>query len=453
MLHSGLIYTCLRRIGLATLVTLGIHLPVHAQAEVLSHSDLSTLSQLVEMAVNTHPSVQAKVAELGGSAAVIDSAKWQYYPSFSVQSERNSNLSSNNSSGSRSTTLRLQQPLWQGGRLTGGVELAETKRQAAEQALRDTRDSIALKTLDAWQAWKISQGRQQLAAQLIEQLDRLNGMMERRVEQQVSPPIELQQLKTRLSQTQIELLSARSAQESSRQRLLQWAGANAAMLLVQAKPSSRDTTATNISSSFDLSAGQSDMSSKFEIAVNRAPGMMKAMAEIQAMEQEVALKQSEKWPSVYARLDRQFNKSDALFGNNRTENTASIGLQYTLGAGLSLRSQVDTLQAKVQALKNEHEALRRQLLETYQTEWRDYQTNLERTRLAQSTQTSHAALSESYSRLFIAGRRSWLDLLNAVREEYASEQTLSDLAVQVKSSQYRMQLYLGEMPWQTQIKP
>jgi adhesin transport system outer membrane protein len=53
----------------------------------------------------------------------------------------------------------------------------------------------------------------------------------------------------------------------------------------------------------------------------------------------------------------------------------------------------------------------------------------------------------SYNRLFLAGRRSWLDVLNVVREVTESTRALADAEVQYLVSDYRLQLQTGRIRW------
>ena len=54
----------------------------------------------------------------------------------------------------------------------------------------------------------------------------------------------------------------------------------------------------------------------------------------------------------------------------------------------------------------------------------------------------------SYDRLFVAGKRNWLDVLNAARELTQVETSLADVEALVVASYYRLRLHGGELPWQ-----
>lgn len=399
------------------------------------------LAQLLAQAVSSHPSVQAKVAELGAGRATLEAAQWQAYPSLSLQSERAGNSGNAALPSNTITNLRLQQTLWSGGRITAAVQNAEWKKRAAQYALQDVRATVGLRTLEAWQGLLTAHGRQLASTRLLAQLEQLDGMMARRIAQQISPAIDGQLLRARLAQAQSEQLSAVTAAEAARQRLVQWVGPDALALL------SSDTASLDLAE--PLQPWPADTDQRLQRAIDRSPSLRRYDADTAAVREELRQREAEQWPTVYARIERQFN-SHAPFLGKTVENTVYLGLQYSTGAGLSLRAQVVAAQARSQSLEDDRASLLRQLRENYTSEWRDYQATVTRIGYAQSVQSSNSALFESYTRLFVAGRRSWLELLNALREQNAADQSLTDLQAQQQASHARLLLYLGAFAWQTE---
>ena len=57
-------------------------------------------------------------------------------------------------------------------------------------------------------------------------------------------------------------------------------------------------------------------------------------------------------------------------------------------------------------------------------------------------------VKESYERQFIAGRKSWLDVLNAVREQEQFAAELVQARVDFIAAYYRLKLGVGLLPWQ-----
>jgi adhesin transport system outer membrane protein len=60
---------------------------------------------------------------------------------------------------------------------------------------------------------------------------------------------------------------------------------------------------------------------------------------------------------------------------------------------------------------------------------------------------ANAAVLASYERLFVAGKRSWLEVMNAAREVSDSELALADIEAQMIAGRYRLALYAAEPQW------
>jgi adhesin transport system outer membrane protein len=65
--------------------------------------------------------------------------------------------------------------------------------------------------------------------------------------------------------------------------------------------------------------------------------------------------------------------------------------------------------------------IKRNVTEEIQTEWTRLNTAIGNADLIERAMTSSRAVHESYERQFEAGRKSWLDLLNTLRETQAQE--------------------------------
>jgi outer membrane protein, adhesin transport system len=406
------------------------------------------LDDLVTLAVQSHPSIVAKAAEVRGSKAVVDAARWQYFPTPSVLAERGANQTHKevgtavNAAVTGTTTLRLQQPLWSGGRLAAGVRASELKALAADAAVQEARLSVAHKTLEAWQGLLTAFGRVQANQKSVVQLAQLHEMMLRRVAQQVSPSIEAELSQSRLLQAQSELIAAQAAKEAAERRVAQWVGEfkglpdaqMAQMAVVESQKLSLPVDFAAIALQLGHNIEQQPMLRRFEM-------------EMAVAKQDIELKRAEQWPTLYARLDRQFINNANTVGQ-AANTVVYFGLEYSLGAGLTQRSAVELTLSKWQAMESERETIRRDIQDRLMSEWRDYQSAHRRAEQAGKVQQSTAQLLASYERLFVAGRRSWMELLNTVRELAAAEQTQSDLWAQLQVSRYRVRMYVGEWPWQ-----
>jgi adhesin transport system outer membrane protein len=268
------------------------------------------------------------------------------------------------------------------------------------------------------------------------------------VEQQVAPSVEAELSRSRSLQAQSDLVSAQAALETARFRFEQWVGDLNAVRLSDDKPSALDEgLLQQAMRARPAPLVPQVILPQLQLAIDRYPTLWRIDADIDAAAEDVRLKQAELLPTVYVRLDRQFsdNPNTTL---RMADTVAYMGLQYTMGAGLSLRSQVEVALAKLQGMHGDRETARREVKERFESEWREYRSALQRLEQADLVLQSSIGLLVSYERLFVVGRRTWLELLNAVKEVGFAEQARHELQAQIQASHYRLRVYLGELPWQ-----
>ncbi len=413
----------------------------HATALPAGQEDLLTLT--LERVVATYPSVQAARASRIGSDAGYDAARWQYYPSPSINTERGTSDSASTVGNTTSTTLRLQQNLWAGGRIDASVNAAKHRAQLGRIAIAQEKTTMATRVLDTWLTLLTNFGGRQAAQQGLDRLQSLSDMMDRRVERNVSASIDAVLMRSRLTQMQSELQTYASAQAGAAQRLIDWAGEPDLQ-----RGLSDDVLLTKILRSKAEELPASTPTSILN-ALDTQPALRRNQAEIAVAQEEVLQKKGEAWPNVYVRVDRQFNDSDGGRVEVRSADTmVYLGLQYNPGAGLSLASSIRAAQSKVLALQQDREAIRQDLQDRASTEWRNHLTITSRLHQATEAVQSANQILQAYTRLFVVGRRSWLEVLNAARELFMAEQSLHTLQAQQVVGAYRLRILKGEFGWQ-----
>lgn len=399
----------------------------------------NALVATIGKAVATHPMVGAARANRVGSDAGYDAARWQYYPSPSISIERGSNEALSRTT---NTTLRLQQSLWAGGRIDSSVDAALHTVQLSGVAVFEAKTNVALRTLEVWQALLTSFGRRQVAQRDLERLQLFADMIGRRVERDVSANVETVLMRSRLTQVQSDLLAYTSAQATAEQRLAQWVGEPGVM----ADLNDRKLLEILQNVPEPLPA---HMPVEMLSAVDKQPALLRNGVELALAQDEVRQRKASAWPNIYMRLDRQFTDVGSGGIDVRSADTKLyVGLEYSPGPGLSLRSHVEAAQSKIAALQQDRQSIRQDLLDRVNTDLREHTTNA--ARLIHSKVTVQAAkeVLDAYTRLFVVGRRGWLDVLNAARELSLAEQILSDLHAQQVVGIYRLQMHQCLFNWQ-----
>lgn len=390
-----------------------------------------TLQALMTRAVTTHPSVLMRQSQIDGAAAAADGARWRYFPSPLVQTER--------SNGQTIALMRLEQSVWTAGRLSAGVDGAQARGQAAQWSLREAQQDLTLRVVDAIESLLAALWRSRAVDTGLVRLQTMEGAIERRIHSEVSPKVEMDLMQSRIAQLRIESLSHRSAVALARQRLSQWIGEDI-------DPEAIGQAAAGLVSEGRVGFSQQAVEDLLAHGLRAHPTLRRIDAEISSAQYGVKETQAGAWPQVFARIERQM----AVTGRNGTpaENRIYFGLSYAPGAGLSLQSQIRERLTQVQALERSRDASLLELQLRVRSEWEACQTSAARISESRGMLANSSDVTQSYRRLFLVGKRSWQDVLNAAREQLTVETSLADLKAQSVASTYRLLTYSGQWDWQ-----
>jgi outer membrane protein, adhesin transport system len=333
--------------------------------------------------------------------------------------------------GGAATVLALQQPLWAGGRLDAGLDAADSRARSAGVSIAEAQYNLALRVSSAWQAWLQARGRGDALAKNVALLDGYSGSVRRRIAGGVSAEVDHELVVSRLAQARSSLSTVRAAERTALAQLSQMVG------------QSLRTEALTIPD------GVEDRPPPLEALIDQAtmssPVLRRLDADIQAARHEVAQKDATLWPTLALRAEHQRAGATATT-MAINDNRIMVVLDYVPGAGLSAAANADAARARIGGLMESREAARRDLIEKVSTDYEDHLASRDRRRELRNTLKASAEVLASYDRLFVAGKRSWLDVLNAARELTDVETALADVEAQFVASRYRLRLHGGEMP-------
>ncbi|RFO98455.1 hypothetical protein DIC66_00755 [Rhodoferax lacus] len=267
-----------------------------------------SLPQLIDGVLTTHPSMRSQRA-LGDSAKeAVEGAKWQFYPTPSIGFEQvdASHADPNYPAyGDKSvTTLRLQQPLWTGGRLTAGLDRAQAGVVASQASLDSVRQDLALRVLQFYADWYGALLKRQAYEKSLKAHRTLQDQINRRIAGGVSPQSDLTLLLGRAQQTEADLSTAQAQEQSALGRLNQLLGHS-----LQA----RDLSAS-LSTPQAIAASAQEL---LEHAQAHNPGVIKLRAQAQIAEAEVTSAKADLKPEVYLRAESQYgNRLDPRTNGN-----------------------------------------------------------------------------------------------------------------------------------------
>lgn len=398
---------------------------------LLSYESFSqNLPTLISTALMSHPSIASQKAQMQAAEIGIETAKWQYFPTPAVSTERANAASGDPFYGGDKnvTTVRLQQPLWTNGRLSAGKEKAQASLAYETADLNETSLQISLKVAQAYADFLASHWRMQSTEQSLATHQKLREQVQRRMELGVQSDADLQLAQTRLDSVRSDLSAARARVETYAVRLKQLIG----------QPINLGELLANLSSPLALSVSQ-DMALEAALAIN--PTIQKARAQSQIQDAMVEENRSALLPDVYIRAERQFG-AFSIQTSSAFQDRIFVGLSTQLGAGLTVLSNVKAAQARSLAAKEEVQTQTLSISEQVLTDYAQVTRLAEQTQALASALTSQEQVMLSHDRQFLAGRKSWTEVLNTARELSQAQAQLTDIKANHIAVSWRLALFV-----------
>lgn len=388
------------------------------------------VNSLISQAIQTHPLVGSARAEQEATTEGISAAKLNLLPTPSISSgyDREDDLVSQ---------ITIRQPLWTGGKLTANVNQAIFDDKAATEHIYEQQNQVAKTTIEAWQSYITAVAKQRVYLDNLDQLNDFEAMMQRRVKQGVSAKIELDLVTNRILQEQNGYQAAAEQQRIAAARLEQIIG----QPLSQGSALSVPKIEVLVAQAKRESAGFEQMA--FNQASFYNPTVVKEHFQIESAKQEVEARQASKYPTIYAQYEHAYYHED-----KEDDGKFSLGLSYEPGAGFSNLALARASQARVNSLIQNQEAARRSVMEDIQVQYQQFASAKDRESSLVAAVAGAQIVLNSYRRQFIAGRKSWLEVLNAVREHSDYKLQLVQTRADILGSFYKLQVDFGLMPWQ-----
>lgn len=407
-----------------------LFLVAHHAIAAINPMDINTL---IGQAVLTHPLVGSAIAEEQAASEGVNAAKMTMLPTPSLNTTNDKNHGI-------ITQIRIRQPLWTGGRISANINQAIYDEKAASAYVLEQQNTVAKNTIDIWQSYIYAIGLQDLYLENLKQLNEFEEMMKRRVAQGISARIELDLVTNRILQDQNALQAAIEQQRIAEARLSQMVGDSIA------QRTSHVPIALLVKYAKEQSRGMGRLA--FSDVSQASPSVVRQHYQVEAARQEVKSQKAARYPNVYAQYEHTFYHENKNNQENSSQGDFSWGLNYDPGAGFSHIALARASESKVQSLIHNQEAARRVAMENIQTQYQQFISSRDKELSLTAAVAGAQIVNNSYRRQFIAGRKSWLEVLNAVREHSQYQQELLHVQSQMIASFYKLQVDFGMMSWQ-----
>lgn len=388
-----------------------------------------TLRELLDGADRSYPALRAARVESQASIEDADAVRRQRWATASMTTETNTG----NLRVYPNKVVQVQQTLWDFGLVSSRIAEAEAASDVSFLDVSIQRQELFLQIISAWQSLQASRARYWFATGTLVRLDVYKEQMLRRVSAEASPRIDLELVDARLLQTRVEQVAAKAAEQLALTRLESLTGISSLrerVEQVESMPSLAETLPfTNLVKSMDWG----------DIAI-KSSRVARARARVKQAEQRLESKKAEALPQIYARVYKPLNQTPF---SSDTSTTTFVGLSYSTGAGFVTLAEAKALGTRISAAQLSVESDRLEELQTLQSDQEEYLNSRLRIDALEKAVIGSELVLASYKRQFEAGKKTWLDLLNAVREVAQNEYGLADARATMLGSMSRLQLRMA----------
>lgn len=370
------------------------------------------LDEAINIVTRNYPSAKSARAALAAAAADVSAARWLRFPALT------GSLAYLDADSTPEPQVAVELPLWTGGRIGANIRRAKASEDASSAGYVETVQTLAQTTTQAYfEVARLAQ-REQLLAESLQEHRRLVGTMERRVEQEVSPLADLELARSRAAQIEQEYTVTRSQRRTTLRILAELiADPNYDLGSI---PPYRIVELPNRDALEDQ-------------GVAYDPELRRLNALVDVARAELDSRKA----SIFPQLNAQYTYDD-VFGSR-------VGLvlrQQTTG-GLAQFSEVESARLRIQGALEDVRVTEQQLRREIANDLIEYDAARARAEISTGASETASRVSESYMRQFIAGRRSWLDVMNALREAVTAQLGKVDAQVTAMNTAVRLILRSG----------
>lgn len=358
---------------------------------------------LVSKAINYHPSIKMSEEAFKMSEEEINSAMWQYFPTPSVDFS--------NSTKNDQVVAKLEQPIWTGGKLDSQYDIALSNKVEAEYTLEESKFKLVEKILSLLQSYYQGKSAEISLKEGYERLSLFSEMIDKRIEAGISSQSDKLLLNSRLVQIKTDIVNAKSKQTLALKQL---------SLLVGEKVETINFSLNK----YNLDNRQ--VNSLVDEMIKSHPTIRKMEEQVKSSTFKIEKEKSVLYPTLSLVAE---HKSGDVYTEDetQTDNVVYLSLKATTGAGLSFLSNIEKAKLNTKKTQADRDTKEKELTDSLIIDYNNMLLVKEKIENQKINFEYSQEVFESYKRLFIAGKKQWLDLVNSSKE-------LMDVSVSYRDS-------------------
>lgn len=396
-------------------------------------SGAATLDDYIRQGLASYPTILARQSAKEAAQTDLTSAKLKFLPSPSFSTQRqNIAYSGQPTNREPATNISITQPLFLDGGIIAGYNKADARLSAADFSLLETREDVSKKIINSYTQWMVAWLKIQALEDSVRMHEKLLGMIVRRYENGVASGADRDLGQSRLQQAQADLDSQRSLESSALVSLSQLVG----------EPVSRQDLVGHLAKPLKPPRRTDGVFN----ALRQSVTVQRYTYEAEAAEQEAKEIRAQALPQLAFQAQRQIG--NAYVPGAQGFDMYGLVVTYNPGGGFSSIAGASAAFDRAKAARHQIETAKRELTDRLNAEYNDYEFSLLKKESLQRAVDLAGDVSASYDRQFFVGRKTWMDLMNSVRERAQTRAQLADAEGGVVGASRRLMVYIdGTQPF------
>jgi len=386
-----------------------------------------TFDQIVKEGLGTHPSIAMSKELIEGAKYQVDSAKWGYYPTPTIDV-------SVKSSNRKQTVTRIDQPLWTGGKLDAAYDKAEAEKTEALHTYDENQYKLIDDYLTTLKNYLQAQKKIEVLNANKKQFNSLMEMLERMMTAGVLSQSDKNLLNSRVSSIYSDLVIAKAKLRVAK---------------IQLEILTGKQIDCNIEFKYKQILSKTlNIQKMIDELIEFHPTVKVMNAKILAAQSEVKTSKSKLWPSLILRAE---HKEGTIYDENEpeTENLVYLTFNVSTGAGVSALSNISKSKINVSKIRFEKTTKERELIDLLMNDYTNYIASKSQQELIQKNIETTFKIYESNKRLFLSQDKKWLDVVSSLSELNRQKIENSKLLVESKILEYKLSLKTGKISLKT----
>ncbi|MCK5111136.1 MAG: TolC family protein [Arcobacteraceae bacterium] len=387
----------------------------------------TSFNEILSYGLGFHPSISMSKDIIKGANFQLDSAAWGYYPTPTVDV-------STKSSHNTQTVVRLDQPLWTGGRIDAAYDKAKAQKKEALYSYEENQYKLIENYLDTLQNYLQAQQKIKVLNENKKQFNSLMEMLDRMIKAGVASQTDKDLLKSRLSYIYSDLVVTKAQLRVSK---------------IQFEILTGKQIDCNINFNYKQIFRSAIIIEKLiEDILAFHPTLKIIDSKIQSAISDVANSKSKLWPSLMLRGE---HRSGTIYDETRpeSENLVYLTFQVSTGAGISALSNISKSKINVSKVKYEKLSKQKDLIDNLMNDYTNYITAKSHKEIVETNIITANKIYESNQRLFLSQNKKWLDVVNSLSELNKQKISDSKLLVESRMLEYKISLKTGRISLKT----